>query len=104
MLVISQSKLVESGVGMEIYVHQQGKIHRKIPGKTTILIPPIFNPNGEEFHHEFSIRGIELLQRRETGRIPCNKSIDNMSHVSKTGDILLPVEMIRIIPQARRFD
>ena len=77
MLVISQSKLEEFGVGMEIYVHQQGKIHRKIPGKTTILIPPIFNSNGEEFHHEFSISGIELLQRRETGRIPCNKSIDN---------------------------
>ena len=76
-LVITQSKLEEFGVGVEIDVHQEGKIHRKIPGKTTILIPPIYNSKDEEFHHEFSIIVIELLQRRETGRIPCNKSIVN---------------------------
>ena len=31
----------------------------------------------EEFHHEFSINGIELRQRRKNGRIPCNESIEN---------------------------
>ena len=32
--------------------------------------------NTEEFHHEFSITGIEVVYRRENARVPCNKSIE----------------------------
>ena len=77
-LVLNVLPQNRSGVGFEIYVHQQGTIHRNIPGKNALLVPPTYTSNfyREEFHHEFSINGIEVLQRRKNGRIPCNESIE----------------------------
>ena len=78
-LVLNVLPQNRSGVGFEIYVHQQGTIHRNIPGKNALLIPPTYSSYfyREIFHHVFSIDGIEVLQRRENGRIPCNQSIEN---------------------------
>ena len=67
---------------MEIFIHQQGRLYREIPNKNVILIKPSTSTlgipsNTEDFHHEFSISGIEVIHRRENARIPCNKSIEN---------------------------
>ena len=79
MLVLNVLPQNSPGVGFEIYIHQQGTIHRNIPGKNALLIPPTYSSNfyREIFHHVFSINGIEVLQRRKNGRIPCNQSIEN---------------------------
>ena len=71
-LSLNASIFYEMRLSIRVYIHQAGQLLRN-------AFKPVININPDnvrnKYQNKFQISGVEVLRRREKGKIPCNESL-----------------------------